>query len=74
MTDKSYWAVRCKKCSGMVGYRDVRYTLDSRGTQVEEKLPKGTVKLCCAHCGTFGVFDLHRLQPTSVKLLFPRLP
>ena len=55
----------------MVGYRDVRYTLDSRGMQVEEKLPKGTVKLCCDHCATFGVFDLGRLQPTSVKLLLP---
>jgi len=39
--------------------------------QVEEKLPEGTVKLCCDHCETFGVFDLRQLRPASVKLLLP---
>ena len=74
MTDKLYWAGKCKKCSGMAGYRDVRYILDSRGAKVEERLPEGTAKLCCDHCGTFGVFDLRQLRPASVKLLLPRLP
>jgi len=41
MTDKMYWAARCKSCSGMVGYRDVRYTLDSQGVNAEEKFPEG---------------------------------
>jgi hypothetical protein len=73
MADKMYWAARCKRCSGMVGYRDVKYTLDARGTEVEEELPHGIAERRCDHCGTVGVFDLRRLRPTSVKLLVPRL-
>jgi len=74
MTDKMYWAARCKNCSGMVGYRDVRYTQDARRVSVEEKLPEGTTSRRCDHCGTVGEFDLRQLRPTTVKLLFPRLP
>ena len=35
----------------MVGYRDVKYTLDSQGAQVEEKLPEGAAKLCAIIAG-----------------------
>ena len=58
----------------MVGYRDVRYTLDARGMNAEEKLPEGTTRRRCDHCGAIGEFDLRQLRPTTVKLLFPRLP
>jgi hypothetical protein len=61
MADKMYWAARCKSCSGMVGYRDVRYSLDNRGDKTEETLPEGTVKRRCDHCGTVCVFDLRIL-------------
>jgi hypothetical protein len=74
MPDKMYWAARCRKCSGMVGYRDVKYTLDGNGDEVEERLSKGTSELRCDHCGTVAVFDLLLLRPTSVRLLIPRLP
>lgn len=58
----------------MVGYRDVRYTLDTRGVNIEERLPEGTTSRRCDHCGAMGKFDLRQLRPTIVKLLFPRLP
>jgi hypothetical protein len=74
MADTMYWAARCKKCSGMVGYRDVRNTFDAQGAKVEEKLPVGTVERRCDHCGAVGLFDLSQLRPTSVKLLVPKLP
>jgi len=74
MEEKMYWAARCKKCSGMVGYRDVRDTVDARGARVEERLHVGTVERRCDHCGSIGVFDLQKLRPTSVKLLVPRVP
>jgi hypothetical protein len=74
MSEKLYWAARCKSCSGMVGYRDVRYTLDIRGGQAEETLSEGTVQRRCDHCGVIGDFDLRQLRPTSVKFLIPRLP
>jgi hypothetical protein len=71
--EKMYWAAHCKKCSGMVGYRDVKNTADASGTQVVEKLPVGTVERRCDHCGALGVFDLRQLRPTSVKLLVPKV-
>ncbi len=74
MNSKMYWAARCKSCSGMVGYRDVRYTLDARGVNAEEKLPEGTTRQRCDHCGTMGDFDLRQLRPTPVNYLIPRLP
>ncbi len=74
MTDKMYWAARCKSCSGMVGYRDVRYLSDAQGAKAEENLPAGTITRRCDHCGTVGDFDLRQLRPTPVRLLFPRLP
>lgn len=74
MLDKLYWAARCKSWSGMVGYRDVRYALDARGANVEEKLPEGTTSRRCDHCGIMGDFDLRLLRPTSVKFLIPRMP
>jgi hypothetical protein len=74
MMDKMYWAARCKSCSGMVGYRDVRYALDARGVSAEETLPEGTTRRRCDHCGTVGDFDLRHLRPTPVKFLLPRLP
>jgi hypothetical protein len=74
MTDKLYWASMCKSCGGMVGYRDVRYTLDIRGGEAEEKLPEGTIRRRCNHCGAVADFDLHQLRPTPVNLLIPRLP
>jgi hypothetical protein len=74
MADTMYWAARCKKCSGMAGYRDVRHIVDARGAITEEKLPEGTVGRRCDHCGAVGVLDLRQLRPTSVKLLVPRLP
>lgn len=73
MSDKLYWAARCKSCSGMVGYRDVRYAVDARGANVEEKLPEGTTSRRCDHCGTVGEFDLRQLRPTPVKFLIPRV-
>ncbi len=74
MTDKMYWAARCKSCSGMVGYRDVRYVLDAQGAKAEETLPEGTTRRRCDHCGTVGDFSLRQLRPTPVEFLFPRLP
>jgi hypothetical protein len=73
MEDVMYWAARCKKCSGMVGYRNIRYVIDALGARVET-LPVGTIERRCDHCGEVGVFDLRKLRPTSVKLLVPRLP
>jgi hypothetical protein len=73
MEEKMYWAARCKKCRGMVGYRDVRNTVDTRGAKVEESLPVGTVERRCDHCGAVGVFDLRQLRPTSLKLLVPKV-
>jgi hypothetical protein len=74
MEDKMYWAARCKSCSGMVGYRDVRYVLDAQGAEAEETLPEGTASRRCDHCGTVGDFNLRHFRPTPVKFLFPRLP
>jgi hypothetical protein len=74
MSDKLYWAARCKKCSGMVGYRDVRYRVDSRGLEVAEELPEGIIDRRCQHCGNVSVLVLRLLRPTPVKLLIPRLP
>jgi hypothetical protein len=74
MTDKLYWAARCKKCSGMVGYRDVRYQVDMRGMEVAEQLPEGTINRRCQHCGNVGILVLRLLRPTPAKLLIPRLP
>jgi hypothetical protein len=71
MEEKLYWAAKCKKCSGMVGYRDVRYVIGPGGAKTEEKLPEGRTKLRCDHCGTVSDFDLRQLRPTSVKLLLP---
>lgn len=73
MADRMFWAARCKSCSEMVGYRDVRYILDAGGARVEERLPEGTTRRRCDHCGTVGEFDSRQLRPTTVKLLFPRL-
>jgi hypothetical protein len=74
MEEKLYWAAKCKKCRGMVGYRDVRYVIGPGGAKTEEKLPEGRTKLRCDHCGTVSDFDLRQLRPASVKLLLPRLP
>jgi len=73
MADKMYWAAKCKKCGGMVGYPDVRYMANAQGVTVEEELPNGTVERRCDHCGTVGVFDLRQLRPPSVNFLIPRL-
>jgi hypothetical protein len=74
MADSMYWAAPCKECSGMVGYRDVRYILDARGVRTQETLPEGIIERRCDHCGAAGVFALRRLRPTSVKFLVPKLP
>jgi uncharacterized Zn finger protein len=74
MADKMYWATKCTRCSGMVGYRGVSYVLTIHGTKVEEELPVGTMRLRCDHCGTVADFNVHNLQPTSIKLVVPRLP
>ncbi len=73
MLEKMYWAARCKKCGGMVGYRDVRNVVDVSGAQVVENLPVGTVERRCDHCGAVAVFDLRQLRPTSVRLLVPKV-
>jgi hypothetical protein len=73
MVDIMYWGARCKKCGGMVGYRNIRYTIDALGLRAEQ-LPVGTIEKRCDHCGEVGVFDLRKFRPTSVKLLLPRLP
>jgi hypothetical protein len=57
----------------MVGYRDVKYTLDARGAKAEENLPEGTVRRRCDHCGTMCDFDLRQLRATPVKFLIPRV-
>lgn len=74
MADILYWAARCKKCSGMVGYRDVRYSVDASGAKTEEVLPEGTIERRCDHCGAMSLFGLRQLRPTPVKLLIPKLP
>jgi hypothetical protein len=73
MADKMYWAGTCKRCSGMVGYRDVRYTPHVGAEMVEEILPEGTVKRRCDHCGTMNDFDLRQLKPTAIKFLIPKV-
>ena len=70
MADRLFWAARCKNCSEMVGYRDVRYTLDVYGANVEEKLPEGTTRRRCDHCGTVGEFELRHLRPTPASSFF----
>ncbi len=57
----------------MVGYRDVRYTLDSQGVNAEEKFPEGTISRRCDRCGAIGDFDLRLLRPTPVRFLIPRV-
>jgi len=69
-----YWATKCTRCSGMVGYRDVGYVLSIDGMRAEEELPVGTMRLRCDHCGTVSDFNLQNLHPTSIKLVVPRLP
>ncbi len=64
----------CTRCSGMVGYRDVRYVFAINGTKAEEELPAGRIKRRWDHCGAVGDFNLQNLRPTSVKFLIPRLP
>ena len=58
----------------MVGYRDVIYVLRIDGMRAEEELPVGTMRLRCDHCGTVADFNVHNLQPTSIRLVVPRLP
>jgi hypothetical protein len=74
MTDKLYWAAPCKRCSGMIGYRDVRYRVDTWGREIAEELPEGIINRRCEHCGTVGVLVLRLLRPTPIKLLIPKLP
>jgi hypothetical protein len=71
MANKMYWAARCKKYRGMVGFRVVLYTVDALGLNVEEQLPPGTITRRCDHCGTVSDFNLHYLWPTSMKFLVP---
>ena len=73
MTDKMYWAARCKSCSGMVGYRDVRYALDAQGVNAEEKLAEGQPGGAATTAGQLAIFNLRQLRPTPVKFLIPRL-
>jgi hypothetical protein len=74
MEEKMYWAARCKKCSGMVGYRDVRHIVDAQGAKIEEVLPEGTTERYCNHCGMIGVFDLRQFRPTPIRLVVLGLP
>jgi len=74
MAEKMYWAARCKKCSGMVGYRDVRYIIDAQGAKIEEVLPEGTTERFCSHCGTVSVFDLGQFRPAPLRLVVLGLP
>ena len=74
MEEKMYWAARCKKCSGMVGYRDVRYIEDAQGAKFEEVLPEGTTERYCKQCGIIGVFDLRQFRPTPIRLVVLGLP
>lgn len=74
MSEKMYWAVKCTRCAGMVGYRDVRYLLVIDGTKIEEELPAGKTERRCDHCGTVAEFNLQDFRPTSVKFLIPSLP
>jgi len=69
MSEKMYWAARCERCDGMVGYRDVTYRLDVLGAEVEESLPKGTITRRCSHCGTVSDFDLRQFRPISLGRL-----
>jgi hypothetical protein len=74
MADKMYWATKCTRCNGMVGYRDVRYVVNIDGTKTQEELPVGIIRQRCAHCGTLNDLGMHQLRPTSIKLVVPRLP
>jgi hypothetical protein len=74
MVKKMYWAVRCKNCNGMVGYRDVIYRLDALGAEVQEAFPEGTINRRCSHCGTVSDFDLRQLRPTSLERLVQKKP
>jgi hypothetical protein len=74
MADKMYWAARCKRCSGMVGYREVRYVVALDGVNGEEVLPARGMRRRCDHCGTVSEFNLQNLRPTPLKLLVPQLP
>jgi hypothetical protein len=74
MADKMYCATKCTRCSGMVGYRDVKYVLSIGGMRAEEELPVGTMRLRCDHGRTMSGFNLQNLHPTSIKLVVPTLP
>jgi hypothetical protein len=74
MAEKMYWATKCMRCTGMVGYRDVRYLPTIGGAKVEEELPVGIMRLRCGHCGTVSDFNLQNLRPTPIELVAPRLP
>ena len=77
MADKMYWATKCTRCSGMVGYRDVGYVLSIDGMRTEEALPVGTMRLRCDHCGTVSDFNLRSTTsacgpvPRAMDLLTP---
>jgi DNA-directed RNA polymerase subunit RPC12/RpoP len=74
MADKMYWAARCKSCSGMIVYREVRFSLDAKGATVDEELPNGTTVLRCDHCGTVSNLDLCQFRPIFLRLLLGKLP
>jgi hypothetical protein len=69
MSEKIYWAARCGRCDGMIGYREVTYRLDALGAEIEESLPEGTMTRRCSHCGAVSDFDLRQLRPTSLGRL-----
>jgi uncharacterized Zn finger protein len=69
MADKMYWTTRCKNCSGMIVYREVRYKLDEHGTTLEEELPEGTTIHRCDYCGTVSNFDLRQFRAFSARVI-----
>ena len=74
MGDKMYWAAKCSACSRLIPYRDVSYTVIADGTKTEDKLPNGTARRRCDHCGTLNEFDLRQLQQAPLRLLLSSTP
>ena len=74
MADKMYWATRCKRCGGMIVYREVRYTLDEQRAVVEEELPEGTTTHRCDHCGTVSNFVLRQFRALSARSILGMKP
>ena len=66
MANKMYWAARCKKCRGMVGFRVVLYTVDALGLRLPSDRDVGT------YFFGFALLENREASPAWQKTLLGR--